>query len=273
MNSSCARWINCCGAISIPTCLRQRLGQAGVLARLGQHGAAGPGGVVLELHGHRLERLVGAGDLVLGEQLANTGHIRVHIGQCLLDFALGGLQQRLVAQLLLVALARQRGGGRASRYQADVTLEAIQRLGAALGHGLVGEQTVEATEDRLGSIAPGQQIPLVELAAFDVLLGRADHDLQVLAHVGIALGGQLRLQRGARLAHGIAIARGVVRTEVDDLIVVAGHAEEAGVFGLERRLRIEQDLRIAVAGLHPGRAGGYLGNALAGLRLERQTGA
>lgn len=77
----------------------KRLGQAGVLARLGQHGAACPGGVVLQLRGHRLERVVGASDLVLGEQLPDAGHIRVHIGQRLLHFALGGLQQRGVAQL------------------------------------------------------------------------------------------------------------------------------------------------------------------------------
>ncbi|AKO07200.1 hypothetical protein ACU17_02925 [Xanthomonas oryzae pv. oryzicola] len=125
------------------------------------------------------------------------------------------------------------------------------------------EQTVEATEHCLGRVAPGQQIPLVELAVFDVLLGRANHDLQVLAHIGIALGSQLGPQRGARLAHGVAIARSVVRAQVDDLIVIARHTEKACVFGLERRLRIEQDLHIPVAGLHSGRASGLCRRSIA----------
>src|SRR5207342_607200 len=98
-------------------------------------------------------------------------------------------------------------------------------------------------------VVPWQRQALVECAAFDVLACGADHDRQVLAHVGIALDLQLLLK--LRLGHRGAVTRWIVRTEVGDLLVVAGYAEEAGRFRREPRLRLEQDLCITVAGLHP----------------------
>ena len=249
----------------------QRRRQACVGTCLRQYLLAGPGGVVLHLPGQRLHCFIGAGNLVLLQQRLDTGDVGLDVVQRLLHFNLRRLQQAAVLQPFLVALARQRGEGGAARLQAGIGLEAVDRLGPALRWHLVGQQQVEAAEHGLRRIAPRQQVLLVELAAFDVLAGGVDHDFQVLADIGILLDGQLCLQFVACLGHGSAVALAVVRAEIGHLVVVAGHAEEAGFLRLERALGVQQNLRQRIAAGDPGRAGrgGGLGG---GCRQRRWCG-
>ena len=247
--------------------------QAGVGTRLGQHFLLRPGDVVLHLRGQLGQRRVGTVDPVLGEQLADAGDVGVDVGQGLVDLDFGRLQQVGRAALFLIALARQgsqrlRAGG-----LAQIGLQAIQGLGPARFRYLVGEQAVDAAKHRLRHIHPWHQVLFVEGAALDVALGRGDQDLQVLAHIGVALHLQLLAQLVARLAQRRAVTVAVVRAQIDNLVVVTRHAEEAGHLRLERCLRLQQDLRQFIAMGNPGRCGRCcLGRCRCCAGGERQRG-
>ncbi|MNV05686.1 hypothetical protein D3C71_960330 [compost metagenome] len=251
---------------------RVQLGrQAGVGARVRQHLLLRPGDVILHLRGQLGQRGVGAFDLVLGKQLADAGDVGIDVGQCLVDFDLRRLQQVRRAAFFFITLARQRGHRLRARRLAEIGLEAIQCLGPARRRHLVGKQVVEATEHGLRHIHPRHQVLLVERAAFDVALGGADHDFQILAHVRVAFELQFFAQLIARLAQRGAVAAGVVRAEIGNLVVVPRHTEEAGHFRLERRLRLQQDLRQFVAVGNPGgRSRSGLGGGRGGGHVQRQ---
>src|SRR5690606_1473068 len=97
---------------------------------------------------------------------------------------------------------------------------------------------------------------LVQQVAFDALVDGADEHLQVLAHIRILLAGQGTLEFAADGGDCLAVALVHVRAQVDDLTVVAGDAEETGELGRERRLGIEQLLRVGIAARDPGGRGG-----------------
>ena len=229
--------------------------QAGVGARLWQHVPARPCDVLLHLRGQGGQRGVRALDVVLCEQLADAVDVGIDIGDGLFDLDPGRLQQARGAALLGVALPRQGGQRLAARGLADIGLEPVQRPGPALRRHLVGQQPVEAAEHALRHVHPRHQVLLLERAALDAAAGRGDHDLQVLAHVGVAFELEFFAQLGTRLLQRGAVARGVVRAKVDDLVVVTRDAEEAGHLRPERCLRAQQDLRQRVAVRHPGRRG------------------
>ena len=122
-------------------------------------------------------------------------------------------------------------------------------------------------------VGPGQQQAFAQRAAFDRLVGSLDHDLQVLAHVGVAFDLQILLQRRLRVAHRRAEPFAVAGAKVGNLVVIAGDAEEREALGLELRLRGDQHLGVGIALLHPrgrGRRGG--GRLWRGRLRERRGG-
>ena len=241
-------------------------------ARLGQDLAAAPVVVVPDLFFHRIQGRLGAGNPVLCEQFAHPGDIGVAVADCAFQFNPAGLQEFTVGEFFFVALTGQRGQCSAIRGHAHVSFQPIQRLGAPLRAGLVGEQAVDAVEDGLRRVAPRQQVLFVECAAFDVLVGGLDHYLQILAHVAVTFELKPGLQLIAGLGGGFAITARIVRAQIGHLVVVAGYAKEAGVLGLKCALCLQQDLRVAVAGFHPRRRRPGHGGGRSGLGKGRQGG-
>jgi hypothetical protein len=143
---------------------------------------------------------------------------------------------------------------------------------AALRRDLVLQQSLLALEHELADVGERHHQLVVEFAAFDLPIGRTDHDADVLADVRVLFGLEVLLERFLRAAHGRAQALAVVRLQVGDAVVVAGQAEERGEFGRELRLRPEQRLRDFVAALHPGRVRphGRGGGAFGLLRVGRE---
>ena len=243
-----------------------------VRARLRQHLPAGPVGVVAQLLADRVQRRLRALDLVLREQVVDALDIGVRVGQGLLDFHPARAGEGRVAGAFGVAIHRQPHQRRGAGGHARVALQARQRVRAPLGRGLVGEQRLQAGEDVLRHVRPRQHVLLVQLAAPDVAVGGVDQDLQVLAHVRILLHGEFRLQLGLGLGHRRAEALADLGLQVVHLFVVAGDAEERGFLRCERRLRLEQDLREAVAARDPGRYRGCRGRGRVGRLRARRGG-
>ena len=243
---------------------RQRVGGA----RGGQHGRLRPVGVLGQLLVEGGQRGAGV-DLVLVEQLLDAGAVGAEVVERLLHLHLRGLQQAGL-RTFLVTLARQRGERGAAGCRADVRLQALHRHQAARLRGLVGEQALQPAEHGFADVQPRPRQAFVDLAGLDGVVGRLHEDLQILADVRVLLRRQLGAQRIARLGGGGAVARGEIRTEVGDLVVEAGYAEEGELLRLERRLRHQQDLRVRVAARHPGGHG--TGRGLGGGRGGRGEG-
>ena len=230
--------------------------QLRVVARPGQHFAAGPFGVVAQLLAERVQRRLRALDLVFREQVVDALDVGIAVRQRLFDFHLAGASQARIAEAFGVAVLRQLHQWRGICGHAGVALQARERMRAAFGRGLVGEQGLQAGEHVLAHVRPRQHVLLVERAVLDVAVRGVDQDLQVLAHVRAFLDRELGLQFGLGLRHRRAKAFADLGLEIEDLVVVAGDAEERGFLRRERRLRLEQDLRERVAARDPGRRRG-----------------
>lgn len=181
----------------------------------------------------------------------NAIHVALRVRQLLLDLALVRTQQRFVVEALgglgLGLLSDRRAAG----CFAHIALQSVERQGAALGIHVVFQQGELAAEDQLANVLHRQHVFAVEIDAFDLLVRRFDHDLQVLPCVGAFLCGQQFLQ--FHLGLGECCARAFVDAglKVRDFVVVAGEADLRGKFRRVVRHHIEQHLGIGIAAFDP----------------------
>ncbi len=91
---------------------------------------------------------------------------------------------------------------------AYVALQALECSGSALGIHVILQQREFAVEDQLAYVLIGQQVFVVEIDAFDAQVCCLDHDLQILAYVGILLRRKHVLKLGLGLGkRGASCAR------------------------------------------------------------------
>ena len=226
--------------------------QPGVHARHRQHTLPQPGGVGVGLGLQRGQRRFGAGLWVFNVERADAVDIRAGIGDGLFHLQTRGFQQVLALAFGITRLGLLEDRS-ALRPQADVALQTFKRLGPAHGGGLLLQQGLLAAKHLLGGVGPVAPVARRQRAAFDPQRGHVNHDLQVLAHVGVALGGQRRLQPGLGVAQGIPTTLADLGAEVGRQAVVLGQSGERGRLGCESGLGLHQQLGVLVAPCHPGR--------------------
>ena len=82
----------------------------------------------------------------------------------------------------------------------------------------------------------------------------ADENVEIAADQRIRRTAAQLLEPGDRRCEIRLLALGEPRLEIEDLTVVAFHAEGGSAFGVVARHDVEQDLRVAIALLDPARA-------------------
>ena len=146
-----------------------------------------------------------AGLRIFGVKLAYAVQVGRGIGDGLLHFQARGFQQALAGAFFITRLGLFEDRS-TLRPQADVALQSLQRLGPAFRRDLLLQQCLLATEHALGGIGPVTLVAVRQGDALQAQVDDVDHDLQVLAHVGIALKLQCQLQLGFLFGQGIAAA-------------------------------------------------------------------
>ena len=213
-------------------------------------------------------RLLAARDLVLLEQLRDAVDVEAAVPDVLLD---GGLHRALQpgdTEPLADAVARELEHRQVARLEPGVALEARKRGRAPLRGHLLVEQPADPEEDHLHRVEIGDLQLVGEVVAGDVVARGVDEDLEVLAHRGIALGREPLLEvreRGLELLLDALLA---ARLEVEDLLVEALDSELARALRAEAGQHVDEDLRVCVALLDPGRARRGLGRR----RARREAG-
>ncbi len=232
------------------------LGQPEVLPRPRLHLGAQQRLVGGDLLAEAGVRLLPAGQAGLLEQLGDPRQEAGGVAELALEVALEGGEEGG-----LVEAVAQHGGGlvgerRRPRRQAGVLAQPHQRRRVPLlGHAVV-EQGADAVEDRLRQVEDRQEDAALQLDVLGHLLRLGEHDVEVLQHRRVALGGAPALQLGGGLGDGAQELRVTVERQREDLLVEPLDAEGARLLRREARLGGEQDLGVRVAALDPSRLGG-----------------
>ena len=138
-----------------------------------------------------------------------------------------------------------------SRLDARVLAQPDQRgLPPILRH-LIVEQRPDAAENHLRRVEVRQVVLLRQRRVLQHVIGRLDHDAQILREVRVLLRGELPPQAVYyRLCVGLE-PRGAIHGKLRHLVVQTGDAPSRSAFSLVSRLQLEQRLRVSIAVRNP----------------------